>query len=415
MYRILLILLLCAGSVHAGSVVRSPNAAGHYSQLTPSPAVANYLNVDDVSSDDASTTNYTSVDFEIDCYAFPVTGGYAVPADSAIDSVTVYVTLANEGGCCDTAWILLRNDSAGANYYPESASIGFSYVDYTCTWTTNPTTDTAWIPADANNVIWEAGVICAEADDVTHITMIKMEWFYSVPDTGGGGAVMVDTLSDTSEVYDAFLTAYTSCNPEVTGENCLRYNKGGTEFGWMGASGLNMEYMVMSLPGWDQTMPDSSELWLYCNYEPVTTDKSFACYPLTASFIEGTEAANYGDYPDPDSGVTYNHRYLDDGVPDSLSWSVAGGDYTTGVACTATVTGVGWFSFPHFERILNYMDTSGTYYGWTIRPISTPVLNNGKRVRASETTYGTPPMVILYSTEEAEPPSGCRRRKMLSE
>lgn len=209
----------------------------------------------------------------------------------------------------------------------------------------------------------------------------------------------VDTLSDTSEVYDAFLVGYDACDPEEVGEDCHRYNTGATMFGYVGRQSLDEQRMVLSFPGWTGVMPDSSELQLYCNYEANATDHIVAAYPLTAEFIEGTELGNAGGYPDPDSGVTWNHRYLDDGDADSLDWSSAGGDYTTAIACSVTITASGqYFSLRNFNRILNYMDTSGTYYGVLLQLITTPAFNNGKRFRASETDYSTPPLLITYST-----------------
>jgi len=212
----------------------------------------------------------------------------------------------------------------------------------------------------------------------------------------------VDTLSDTSDIYDAVLYNYANCDGDVVGEDCFRYNAGGLYTGRVGTAGGNFSTIVMSFPGWDGVVPDSSELVLYCLGENATTDKDLICYPLTTAFIEGNELkSNAGDYPNPDSGVTWNHAYLDDGDADSLNWTTAGGDYTTAVACTVSITNAtAYFSLKPFNRILNYMDTSSTYYGvrFLVSP-ATPLFNTGKTFRLSETGTGTEPRLILYTTE----------------
>ncbi|MFH1688573.1 MAG: hypothetical protein ABIE70_13770 [bacterium] len=225
----------------------------------------------------------------------------------------------------------------------------------------------------------------------------------------------VDTLRDTSQVQDAVIYSWESCNPEVYGEDCRRYNGGGLINMGVGKSGGIAEIRALfALPGWNDTVPDSAELLVYCHVESDTVDRELYLYPVTTQFYEGTESAFWlGNYPDPDSGVTWHHAWLDDGDHDSLNWTTAGGDYTTGVACTTLITGTGaYFSFGHFERILNYWDTSGNDFGFIIiNANAVPSSTSKKVIKSSEAGSGYAPLVIMYQSEPAGPRG--RRRLML--
>jgi hypothetical protein len=210
----------------------------------------------------------------------------------------------------------------------------------------------------------------------------------------------VDTLKGTADIEDCIIYSWENCNGEIVGEDCRRYNAGAVTNLQVGNSDVSRERRALIIfPGWDGTMPDSSKLLLYCKGEADTYDRRIFLYPVTKKFFEGTELSyNLGDYPDPDSGATWNHAWLDVGDRDSSNWATPGGDYTTAVACTTFVTGTKqYFAFDHFNRILNYWDTSGNRYGVIL------INENAFPANTSMKTFGTTegdntqwPLLLLY-------------------
>lgn len=225
----------------------------------------------------------------------------------------------------------------------------------------------------------------------------------------------VDTLKGTANIEETIIYSWEDCNPEVSGEDCRRYNAGNVVNIGCGNTGPSYERRLLFMtPGWDETIPDSSELKLYSHLEIDTTDRDIFLYPLTTRFYEGNENAyNRGDYPNPDSGATWNHAYLDVGDGDSTDWSSAGGDYTTGIACTTTVTGTGvYFSFRNFNRILNYWDTSGKNYGFIL--INENVFPSNISQKTFKSSEGDSiPLVLLYTAGGGGDGVNPRRRRII--
>ena len=225
---------------------------------------------------------------------------------------------------------------------------------------------------------------------------------------------VVDTLKSSSEIEDVLIYNYEDCLSETQGEDCRRFNAGGTTNLSVGTTNLDKKRVFFQFPGWNDTLPDSSKLMLYCKGESDTLDRTLFCYPVTRQWYEGTEVAfNVGDYPDPDSGVTWNHAYLDDGDADSVNWTSPGGDYVTDVACTLVVTNTGqYFSVDNFNRILNYWDTSGTNYGCII--INQDVFPTKTSMKTFESSEGAgnqlPLLVLYYPTTDSH---SHRRRRIL--
>lgn len=223
----------------------------------------------------------------------------------------------------------------------------------------------------------------------------------------------VDTLRDTSDIEDCHLYSYENCDSERTGEDCKRFNSGGLTLLRVGSQVAKKHRSLFSVPGWDGTVPDSSKFLINCAYEDDSQDRKIFLYPLTKQIYEGSElSATVGDYPEPDSGATWNHAWLDVGDSDSLTWTTAGGDYTTAIACTTIVTDTGaYFSFDHFNRVLNYWDTSGQDYGFIlINENALPANSALKRFRSTESSTGLSPLVVLYTTDSTEALSGRRRK-----
>ncbi len=235
---------------------------------------------------------------------------------------------------------------------------------------------------------------------------LKQSWLmiiFVVFASTGMVSARVDTLKDTSDVEDCLIYSYENCDGEETGENCRRFNGGGVSNMGVGNDGFTDEKRVLfKLPGWNDTIPDSSELKVYCYIQGSILPRKLFLYPLTREFFESNENRhNLGYYPDPDSGATWLHAYLDVGDGDSVSWTSAGGDYTTGVACTTNITGTGqYFTMRNFNRILNYWDTSGTNYGFIlINENDNPTINSQKIIKSSETGPGYYPLVLLYTAD----------------
>ncbi len=224
----------------------------------------------------------------------------------------------------------------------------------------------------------------------------------------------IDTLKSTTEVEDARIYNYADCLTEVSGEDCRRYNSGSTFRIAIGSSNIDRRRGLFKFPGWNNVMPDSSKFMLYCVQESDTQNRTFFCYPLTRQWYEGSEDAyGVGDYPNPDSGVTWNHAFLDVGDSDSLSWITPGGDYLTSIVCTLVVSDTGQYSvMNNFNRILNYWDTSGVNYGCIlINEDAFPSKTSLKTFVSSEGSSNHVPMLVLYYPSSDA--LAIRRRKVL--
>jgi hypothetical protein len=224
-----------------------------------------------------------------------------------------------------------------------------------------------------------------------------------------------DTLKGTADIQDAQIYNWESCNPEVYGENCLRYNSGGIITFSIGNWSKTQGYRtLMWFPGWNDTLPDSAKLLLYCKYQSDNEGRNIFIYPVTKITFEGTEADyGIGNYPDPDSGVTWNHAWLDIGVPCSLSWTNPGGDYTVAIADTISITGTDqYFQSINFKHILTYWDTSGQNYGVIlINQDALPSETSAKVFGSSENISSQQPLLILWYHN----PQNNRRRKIIED
>ena len=227
----------------------------------------------------------------------------------------------------------------------------------------------------------------------------------------------VDTLKGVSDVGDCVIYSWAACNGEVSGEDCRRYNAGGTTTMGAGSPDIgDLKHSLIVLPGWNDSLPDSSRFGVFCILETDANDRKIFLYPLTTQTFVGKESSyNIGDYPDPDSGATWNHAYLDVGDGDSVNWSSPGGDYTTGVACTALVTGTSqYFFFENFNRILNYWDSLGTNYGFILKNENAfPAQSSLKTFRTTNGPDSTMPIALLYYPDSTQ--MSMRRRRVESQ
>jgi hypothetical protein len=236
-----------------------------------------------------------------------------------------------------------------------------------------------------------------------------------LPMLAANGLAEVDTLRGQTNISDAMLFGYDDCVSEISGEDCRRFNSGGSVWFSCGTVGIGEDRRTaVAVPGWDGMVPDSARLEVYCFREGDAADRRILLYPLTTPFYEGTELDyGVGNYPEPDSGVTWYHAYLDVGDTDSLAWLSAGGDYSMAVACTAIVSDTDtWAGFDHFERILAWWDSTGTNYGCLLINENTfPTNTTQKSFYSSESATGLGPRVILYYNEDATMP--IRRRRVM--
>ncbi len=225
----------------------------------------------------------------------------------------------------------------------------------------------------------------------------------------------IDTLKGTSDIEDGMIYGYEDCDGEALGEDCRRYNAGGVPFMAVGTRSLGPHRTLISFPGWDGTVPDSAKLLLFCLLEDDPVDRQVFVYPLTAPFIEGTEDVAYvGHYPDPDSGVTWNHAWLDVGDNDSLLWTSPGAEFSTDVACTTTITDSNqYFAFDDFNRLLTYWDSSGENYGCILLgDAAFPANSSRKILSSSEDDISRSPLLILYTTDSTAITELPRRRRL---
>jgi hypothetical protein len=163
--------------------------------------------------------------------------------------------------------------------------------------------------------------------------------------------------------------------------------------------------VAFKLPGWNDTIPDSSELKVYCYVQSSVLQRHLIAYPLIRETFEGSENKhNLGDYPDPDSGATWLHAYLDVGDGDSVIWTSAGGDYNTAVACSVNVTGTKqYYTMRNFNRMLTYWDTSGANYGFMlVNSNEVPFTLSRKVIKSSESGVGYYPLVLLYTADSTQ-------------
>lgn len=209
----------------------------------------------------------------------------------------------------------------------------------------------------------------------------------------------VDTLRGTANIADATLYGFPNCDPELQSEDCRRFNTGSVPRLRVGSSEIDDHRAVMRFPGLGSQMPDSAVLMLYCTDEADTENRRLFIYPLTRRFFEGAELRlAIGDYPSPDSGVTWNHAFLDTGDRDSLRWTTPGGDFTTAVACTLTVTGSGSYQrAAHFDRLIEWWDTTGHDPGIIlINENAFPANTAIKYFGSTEDIATHAPILILY-------------------
>ena len=210
-------------------------------------------------------------------------------------------------------------------------------------------------------------------------------------------AARIDTLRGPSQIEDATIYGYLTCDGEISGEDCRRYNTGNCLYFSVGTQGTGNHRAVLRFPGWDGVVPDSSVLELFCELEDEGADRRIFLYPLTRRFVEGVEGFGAGGIP-ADSGVTWNHAWLAHGRGDSLSWTSPGGDFTAAVACTLIAADSGKYQrVAGFNRMLAYWDSTGSDPGVILIGENVFPANTAKKTFTSAEGAGDrAPRLLLY-------------------
>lgn len=160
------------------TITLRPNAAGYATELTPSPAVANYLNVDEAVADEDATSNYWTYDFvsyyRLDLYALEASG---LAPDTQINKITVYVRAKSTWSFEQTIYIR----TGYQNYVIGSASTNSSYQTFSADRTVNPQTGLPWTVAELDAL--QAGIMLNVNNDLTsYVTQVWVEVNYTNPD-----------------------------------------------------------------------------------------------------------------------------------------------------------------------------------------------------------------------------------------
>lgn len=125
----------------------TPALAGTYSDLTPSPAVANYLNVDDASPDGDSTYNSSSSVGARDSYGFT-----SLPDIGASNILGVQLNIIARKDAAGARKIRALARTAGTNYFGGSVDLTTSYLDYRQLYDLNPATLAAWAATEVDTM-----------------------------------------------------------------------------------------------------------------------------------------------------------------------------------------------------------------------------------------------------------------------
>ena len=154
--------------VSSGSVTHYPDADVAVSW---NAAGNNYSHIDEV-GEPTTDSVYATVITKKDVYRVAITT--AVPDDSIVDSVVLFVRGRKTGGMFAGEIKLLLMDSTTTTYdYSAVVALTTTAANYTKSWATNPFTAAAWTVADANATRYRVGMI-HDIDDGTPISIYQL-------------------------------------------------------------------------------------------------------------------------------------------------------------------------------------------------------------------------------------------------
>lgn len=225
------------------------------------------------------------------------------------------------------------------------------------------------------------------------------------------GYVNVQDTVQGEDIWDAMIFGEESCDGELEGEDCRKYNHGGKT--WAAAG--NWTYgktrtLIRDASGKAIANLDSAHFGIYVHDVHDDNSRNLVIYAVSDSlspWIEGKEYAEQNAYPRDSCGVTWIHTQLDSNDLGSCDeeWEEAGGTYRTAIACTIAVTSAGqWYWATDFIRLMNYIDTAISYEYWDvaggyiIKVDNEETENTIKKWRSSEYTDDVTlrPMIIRY-------------------
>jgi len=152
----------------------------------------------------------------------------------------------------------------------------------------------------------------------------------------------------------------------------------------------------------------SATLTLY-NAE-ASNSATVSLYRATASWGEGTSVATGNEdagAPSTPGDATWIHRFYP-----GTAWTTAGGDFAATASASATVVGVGsytWISAALVADIQGWVDNPATHFGWVVRGKETGAGNALKRFesRQSTDTAHRPRLDVTYLPPPFVPSGAC--------
>jgi len=124
-----------------------PNGQGNYNTLSASPAVSEYLNIDEDTADDDTTYVFSDTSDEKSSYTFP----NHTTESGTINNITVYFR-AREYYLDDTGHITAFVRISSTDYFGDEETLTSDYVNNNYEWTQNPNTTSAWTWNDVDNL-----------------------------------------------------------------------------------------------------------------------------------------------------------------------------------------------------------------------------------------------------------------------
>jgi hypothetical protein len=124
-----------------------PTGTGQYAQFTPSPAVDNYLNVDEVGPDSETSYNYTNQIGEMDTFAM---GNVTATSGTIYAVQTNLIARKTDAGNRSLAPVIRQSGSDGIG---TSRTLGNSYNDFHQCYDTQPVAGGAWTVSAVNSMV----------------------------------------------------------------------------------------------------------------------------------------------------------------------------------------------------------------------------------------------------------------------
>lgn len=186
------------------TLILRPTSVGRHTGLLDYPSSGNsYAKVDEKVSD--GDTTYVYIDGSTGYDEYGITAPDDIIYEGTINSVTVYINCKNYDTTSASCKTVMRVNST--DYYGSSVDITgvSSYTLYSTTYTTNPSTSTAWTWSDFSGM--EIGVYLSSTDQ-SRCTQVYVEIDYTLPNfvtirpTSNGDTIECTQYPATGYNYD---------------------------------------------------------------------------------------------------------------------------------------------------------------------------------------------------------------------